>query len=233
MQQADTTKEQLEQLKQEFEEFAYIVSHDLKAPVRAIANLSHWIEEDLGDNISEDVRQNMDLMRNRANRIERMIEALLKYSRVNRQDLDIALTNVNELLKAVQEALGSEKSLVLHVSQSLPTFDTYKTKLYQVFTNLLQNTVSFSPKPVVNVTVEFSKKGTDYEFVVSDDGIGIPEEALDKVFKLFYTVSPKDSVDTVGAGLAITKKIVQFVNGKVEAEQNSPHGTTIRFTWPS
>jgi signal transduction histidine kinase len=226
----DLCEQQLEQLKQDFEEFAYIVSHDLKAPVRAIANLSTWIEEDLGEAIPADARQNMHLLRNRAGRLERMIEALLHYSRVPGYNLETGSADVNELLQSISVQTGQQ--LQLNIPAPLPVLHTYTTKLQTVFEQLLLNAVGFSRQAVVTVTVSSTKEDGFYEFTVADNGPGVPEEALSKIFTLFYTVAPKDSVDTAGAGLAVTKKIIQFVGGTVSAELNNTGGLTIRFTWP-
>ncbi|MCC9167277.1 sensor histidine kinase [Pontibacter harenae] len=225
-------EDELAQLKQDFEEFAYIVSHDLKAPVRAINNLSMWIEEDLGDQIPEDVQQNMQLLRNRAMRMERMIEALLQFSRVNRSELEINKVDTAVLLQEVKAKLPKPDAVALEVLPSLPTFKTYGAKLERVFTHIISNAYTFAQKPVTTIQVAVKEEEGFYRFSFADNAQGMPAEALKKIFKLFYTVAPKDTVDTCGAGLAITKKIVQFVGGKIEAMQNQMGGTTLTFTWP-
>lgn len=222
--------EQLAQLQKEFDEFAYIVSHDLKAPVRAISNLSSWIEEDLGSDLAPDVKQNIDLLRNRTTRMERMIEALLQYSRVTRMELEVVVTDLTRLLQELQDELPAHVQLELPTS--LPVLLTYKAKLRQVLRSLLQNAATFTDKDYPTIVVRVQEQAQQLVFEVEDDGCGIPEEALGSVFNLFYTVSPKDSVDTIGAGLAISKKIVQFAGGTIKAETNAHKGTTVRFTWP-
>jgi light-regulated signal transduction histidine kinase (bacteriophytochrome) len=226
-----TCQEQLDLLKQEYEEFAYIVSHDLKAPLRAICNLSGWISEDLGDNIDPDVAHNIKLLQNRAERMERMINAVLSFSRVNRQELDIKEVDVNALVQEV--AAPFQKSHGLHLTvEPLPTFTTYARKLENVFAKLLQNAVTFneSEKPEVRITV--TEQELFYTFTVSDNGIGISEDAKEKVFKLFYTVQPKDEEEHLGAGLTLVKKIVQFVGGTIQVASSSNQGATFEFTWP-
>ncbi|GAB3817268.1 hypothetical protein GCM10028895_13230 [Pontibacter rugosus] len=197
-------KEQLEQLKKEFDEFAYIVSHDLKAPVRAVTNLSTWIEEDLGDDLAPDIKHNMDLLRSRASRLERMIEGLLTFSRSTRLELEVGLTDVSALLQEVKQSISPH--ITLHVPESICNVLTYKAKLREVLTHVLQNAVAFNDKAQPEIVVTLSEQEHMLLFSISDNGIGIPEEALQKVFTLFYTVAPKDSVDTIGTGLAISKK---------------------------
>ncbi|MDX5422352.1 MAG: HAMP domain-containing histidine kinase [Hymenobacteraceae bacterium] len=225
-------QDQLEQLQQEFEEFAYIVSHDLKAPIRAISNLSSWIEEDLAEGATGDVEHNMQLLRNRTQRLERMIDALLQYSRVTRQHLEVEPTDVNELVKEVMASALTDSNMTLHVPSPLPVLHTYKAKLAQVFGHLLQNSANFCGGQPVEVTVTAQDAGDFYLFRVQDTAGGVPEEALGKIFSLFYTVAPKDAVNTAGAGLAITKKIIQFTGGSITAEPHIPKGLVIRFTWP-
>jgi len=225
-------KQEAEQLRKDFEEFAYIVSHDLKAPVRAISNLSSWIEEDLGEDIPAEVQQNLQLLRGRTSRMERMMEALLLYSRITRQDLQVKPTAVDDLVREVAEKLTEARRLELRLPVPLPLLHTYQHKLRQVFENLLQNTVLFSSQPQVPVTVTATEQTDCFVFTVEDQGPGVPAEALEKIFTLFYTVAPKDKLQTVGAGLAITQKIVRFAGGSIWAENSAAGGLKVQFSWP-
>ncbi len=224
-------KRQLEDLKKEYEEFTYIVSHDFKAPIRSISNLSHWIEEDLGESLTEDVSVNMKLLRNRATRLERMLDSLLAYSRVNTYHNELAEVNMADLI--TEAVTDFKRGINLIIPEQLPVFITYRFKLKQVLTNLISNAITFNTNKDTSITITWSEPNAEfYEFCVSDNGEGVPENALDKIFTLFYTISSKDTLDTIGAGLAISKKIVQFVQGNISAELNKDNGLTIRFTWP-
>src|SRR5687768_14161277 len=117
-------QEQLQALQQEFDEFAYIVSHDLKAPLRAIYNLSGWIQEDLGEGLEPDVAHNITLLRNRAERLERMISALLLYSRIPRHELGLQEVNTTEMVQRLGAAWQETKPFTLHTA-ALPTLYTY------------------------------------------------------------------------------------------------------------
>ncbi len=226
------SNDKTEALRSEFEEFSYIVSHDLKAPIRAISNLSAWIEEDLGEEIPGEVKHNMHLLRSRANRLERMVDSLTQHYRVSTQELDVLPTQVAELAREVVNDLSDPESVVLQLPQPLPQFVTYRQKLRSVLQHIIGNAAQHSGKRITEVVLQAKEHAICYEFSVQDNGAGVPAEALDKIFKMFYTVAPKDTVDTDGAGLALTKKIVQFVGGHITANSNELNGLTVIFTWP-
>lgn len=228
----ESCPEQLEELRKEFSEFVYIVSHDLKAPIRAINNLSDWIEEDLKGMVSEDVLHNLSLLRNRATRLEQMIEALLKYSRINSTNIDLAEANVQELIKTASENVKGKERLTVEVENALPELVTSKDKLLFIFEQLLQNSLTFSDKAETIVYISCTNSLEFYEFVVADNGSGVPEEALEKIFKLFYTIAPKDSVNTTGAGLTIARKVVNLLGCDMWASGNNYGGLSVHFTWP-
>ncbi|QHL86131.1 hypothetical protein GU926_01180 [Nibribacter ruber] len=226
-----TCQEQLNHLREEYEEFAYIVSHDLKAPLRAICNLSAWISEDLGQDIDPEVGHNIQLLQNRAERMERMINAILAFSRVNRLDLELQEVNVRDLVEEAAAPFIKSRGLVVHLDQ-LPTLFTYAKKLETVITKLLENAVHFNQSPTPEVTVSAQEVGDVYKFTVKDNGIGMAQDSLEKIFKLFYTVQPKDEQESLGAGLTIVKKIIQFVGGSIDVDSATGQGTTFQFTWP-
>ncbi|WP_192821170.1 ATP-binding protein [Rufibacter sp. LB8] len=224
-------QEQLRLLRNEYEEFAYIVSHDLKAPLRAISNLSSWIKEDLGTNLDPDISHNINLLQNRSERLEGMINAILMFSRINRQDLEIVEVDATTLVHQMAKPLEEAGSATVQVS-GLPTFTTYAKKLETVLRHLIQNGVQFNEQKPALIEVSASDQGAFYTFTVKDQGLGIPADAHEKIFKMFYTVQPKEKVETLGAGLTIVKKIVTFVGGQVTIFSAPGQGTQISFTWP-
>ncbi|WP_062544869.1 sensor histidine kinase [Rufibacter tibetensis] len=226
-----TCQQQLEELKKEYEEFAYIVSHDLKAPLRAISNLSEWIREDLGENLEPDVKQNITLLQSRTERMERMINGLLVFSRVPRYDLEIKPVNVQELLELVVTNLDKEQNVVVHAS-NLPTLTTYSKKLETVFVHLLQNAITYTQQVTPEIWVEATEQEEHFLFKVKDNGIGIPAEAHEKVFKMFYSIQPKDLQANLGVGLTICRKILQFVGGSIWLESEPGTGSVFTFLWP-
>jgi signal transduction histidine kinase len=227
-------QEELVALKKEFEEFVYIVSHDIKTPMRAISNLTTWIEEDLGANADKDILDNFKLLKNRVERLEKMMNALLELSRVNGSEMELYEVNIPKLVNDCIEMLADKSNVEFHFTYNLKNENTVTLgkKLQKVFFNLLDNAVRFHDKDKKNVFVEIIENETDYEIKVSDDGPGIPEEVKDKIFSIFYTVNSKDIVDSTGAGLAITSKIIKLAGGTLQYTPVVTNGSVFKFNWP-
>ncbi|WP_205503266.1 sensor histidine kinase [Rufibacter psychrotolerans] len=224
-------QQQLEALRKEYEEFVYIVSHDLKAPLRAISNLSGWIKEDAGSQLDEETQHNLELLQNRAERMERMLNGLLLFSRATRQDLDVREVNVHDLVQDLALPYQQERGLRLHL-HNLPVFTTYAKKLETVLHHLLQNAVKFNEQEQPEVWLEAREQEESYLFTVRDNGVGIPPDAQEKVFKIFFSVQSRDQQENVGVGLSIIRKIIQFVGGTLHLHSEVGQGATFSFTWP-
>lgn len=225
-----TLKEELNAKTEELETFIYIVSHDVKAPLRAINNLVDWIEEDL-NGAGEDVKENFTLLKNRVKRIESMMNALTELSRVRRMELDIAETNVTNLIQDILDIIPEKKNIQIEIGQ-MPVFRTMHRKLYKVLFALIENAIFFHDKPNGKVIAYCQDQGDMYTFGIKDNGPGIPEELISKVFTVFYTVNPKDIVETTGVGLTLAKKIVEFVGGEIKLYSRQNEGCEVIFTWP-
>ncbi|WP_207431178.1 sensor histidine kinase [Sabulibacter ruber] len=229
--QEQTCQEQLEALKKEYEEFVYIVSHDLKAPLRAISNLSGWIKEDVGDNLDPDIQHNIHLLQNRAERMERMINGLLQFSRVSRYDLEVREVNVQDLIQELTAPLEQSNGLEVR-TQNLPVLTTYPKKLEAVFYQLLQNAVKFNNEEKPQVWIEAQELESTFRFTVKDNGVGISPDAHEKIFRIFYSVKSKDQQEDVGVGLSLVRRIIQFVGGEISVDSEVGQGSTFTFTWP-
>ena len=221
----------LERRNQELDQFAYVASHDLKAPLRAIANLSQWIEEDIGDQLNEENKHQMQLLRGRVHRLEALIEGLLQYSRVGRVATETDSVDVNLLLAEVINSITPSEFTVT-VEAGMPTLLTQRLPLLQVFSNLLSNAIKHHHRPDGKVSISATQQGKFYEFVVTDDGPGIAPQYHEKVFGIFQTLEARDKVENTGVGLAIVKKIVESQGGLIYLESELGQGATFRFTWP-
>ncbi|MRG90444.1 GAF domain-containing protein [Polyangium spumosum] len=222
----------LAETNRELDQFAYITSHDLKAPLRAIGSLAEWIEEDLGPAMTDDAREKMSLLRGRVCRMEGLIQGLLDFSRAGRSKASRERVDVGRLLTEVVEMLAPRPPAAVILGEGLPTFDAERLALEQVFTNLIGNALKHAGRPDVEVRVGARDLGDTWEFFVRDDGPGIAPEFHERVWGIFQTLEARDKVESTGIGLAIVKKIVEGRGGHVRIESALGEGACLFFTWP-
>ncbi|MEP0752311.1 PAS domain S-box protein [Trichocoleus sp. Lan] len=220
----------LERSNRDLDQFAYIASHDLKAPLRAIATLSEWIEEDLADKLTEDSREHLNLLRGRVHRMEALINGILQYSRAGRVQQQIEAVNVSSLLSEVIELLDPPPEVAI-VVESMPTLQTERVPLQQVFMNLIGNAIKYAKRSDVCIQVTVRELPKYYEFSVADNGQGIEPEYHQKIWGIFQRLEARDKVEGTGIGLSVVKKIVESRGGRVWVESAAGAGATFRFTW--
>ncbi|HEY9645173.1 MAG TPA: ATP-binding protein [Chroococcidiopsis sp.] len=226
------TNATLEERNRELDQFAYVASHDLKAPLRAIANLSEWLEEDLMDRLPDTSKYQMQLLRGRVHRLEALINGLLEYSRVGRIQTPTELVNVEMLLVEVIDSLNPPPSCTIKIAPDMPTLHTQRLPLRQVFANLISNAIQHGNRPDIHIWIRVSDRPSDYEFTVTDNGQGIAPDYHHKIFVIFQTLEARDTKESTGIGLAIVKKIVEGAGGTITLDSQLNQGATFRFTWP-
>lgn len=224
------TNTALEKRNQELDQFAYVTSHDLKAPLRAIANLSQWLEEDLSEKLTPETQHQMHLLRGRVQRMEALIDGILQYSRAGRVEA-VKPVAVEQLLGEVIDSLAPPPEFTIQVEPGMPTLVTERLLLEQVFANLISNAVKHHHFTQGKITLSAQDHPEFWEFAVADDGPGIPPQYHEKVFAIFQTLEARDTVESTGIGLAIVKKIVESKGGTIRLESQA-EGTTFYFTWP-
>jgi PAS domain S-box-containing protein len=222
----------LEERNRELDQFAYITSHDLKAPLRGIANLSQWIEEDLGESATDDIRKQLELLRGRVHRMEGLIDGILQYSRVGRVKGVVETFDVGALLRDVIDLIAPPDGFQIEIAPNMPTLRAERLRLQQVFQNLIGNAIKHHNRSEGRVCIGVSDAGPMYQFTVADDGPGIAPQYHQKIFVVFQTLAARDKVEGTGIGLSLVKKIIESNGGKISVESAEGAGTTFRFTWP-
>jgi signal transduction histidine kinase/CheY-like chemotaxis protein len=222
----------LEKRNQELDEFACIASHDLQAPLRGIANLTDWLAKDLGDQLPVENQQQIDLIQSRILQMSTLINGLLQYARVGRQQVDAMMINVGKIVAEVVETIDPPPEFRIKFAENLPTLRTQVLLLKQVFANLIGNAIKYHDRP--NGTVEILATERDYfwQFTVVDDGPGIALEHHKKIFGIFQTLTVRSDNKSSGVGLAIVQKIVESQGGVVWVDSDLGRGCAFSFTWP-
>jgi len=225
--------DELKRSNEELNNFAYVASHDLKSPLRGIDQLATWIEEDMGIHLVPEMQDHLRLMRSRVKRMERLLDDLLAYARAGRAGDELVTVNTRELVENIFDLSATNRPIKLQVAESMPVLCTPKSPLDLVFRNLIVNAIKHHDKPEGTIEVSARPIADGFEFTVKDDGPGIPPEHQQRVFGMFQTLKPRDEVEGSEIGLALVKKTVESIGGRVTLESDGKNGCTFRFTWPS
>jgi signal transduction histidine kinase len=215
----------------ELEQFAFAASHDLKSPLRAIANLADWIEEDLEGATKPSLVEHMGLMRQRIKRMGSLLDSLLEYSRVGRQNLKMVEVDLGRMAKDVVETLSQRAGIRVILAADFPIFMAAEVPLRQVLSNLVSNAIKHH-KSEGYVKISAQDKGENVVIEVEDDGPGIDERYHERIFELFQTLKPKDEVEGSGIGLALVKRTLALHGGSISLKSAPGQGSVFRVTWP-
>ncbi len=222
----------LKRKNEELDQFAHIVSHDLKAPLRGIDNVVTWIEEDHASELSPKLKEYIQHIRSRLIRAENLIKGILSYSRISRETPVRENVDLNLLMEEIRESVNARPGLQVIIQKNLPRIITERVPLQQVLSNLIGNAIKYHHKMNGMVKVSFADKKTHYHFAVEDDGPGISKSYHDKIFGIFQTLQERDSFESTGIGLAIVKKILDDRNQNIELNSEPGKGSLFSFTWP-
>ena len=231
----ELVKERTAQLKfsnEELKDFAQIVSHDLKAPLRAISQLSHWISEDYSDKIDSEGKEHLAMLVSRAKRMDDLIEGILQYSKASKAKEKESIINLNELVQDVIISLAPPKNITITIENKLPKILGDATRFSQLFQNLINNAIKFIDKPIGIINIGCEIENELWKFHVSDNGPGIEEKYYDRIFQIFQRLESRDNQEGTGVGLSLVKKILQIYGGKIWIKSTVGEGTTFYFTLP-
>lgn len=217
----------------DLDQFAYVASHDLKAPLRGIANLAQWIQDDMGRQLAGESAEHLALLQGRVQRMEALIDGILAYSRAGRSARAPEPVSTGELVTEAIELIAPPAGVTVRIADNMPTVMAERIPLQQVFMNLIANAVRYSSKGASHPEVEVGWRDTGeaYEFSVRDNGPGIKPEFHQRIWGIFQTLSSRDKTEGTGVGLAVVQKIVESRGGEVSLESEPGRGATFRFTW--
>lgn len=217
----------------ELDQFAYVASHDLRSPLRAIDHLASWISEDATHLLPEPSQEHLAKLRGRIKRMDTLLNDLLAYSRAGRHHHPIELVEAKVLVDNVIDLLAPPQGFVVTVDEPLPALMTERVPLETVFRNLLSNAIKHHHHPDEGrVTISAQDQGHFVEFSVADNGLGIDAAFHERVFEIFQTLHPRDQVEGSGVGLSLVRRLVESHGGRVWVESSRGRGATFRFTWP-
>jgi len=224
--------EELARSNRDLEDFAYVASHDLKAPLRSISALVAWVMEDLEGQVSEETEKHLALIDSRTKRLERLLDDLLAFSRAGRPESRTKIVHIEDLVRAAAETAGIPETFTVALDVPVAPLLTAPAPLELILRNLISNAVKHHDEESGNIRVSAVDAGEYLEFSVADDGTGIEERFQEKIFQLFQTLKPRDRVEGSGMGLALVRRLVEWQGGQVRVEsEKDKRGTTFVFTW--
>ncbi|TMM56654.1 PAS domain S-box protein [Maribacter algarum] len=218
----------LEKSNDGLKEYAHIVSHDLKSPLRSISALSSWLLEDYHDKLDENGKFNLQQIQEKIEGMDRLIDGILKYSSITDATLDNSLVDLNEVINEIREIIYVPDHVNIVMMNQLPKIKVDKTKIQQLFQNLLSNAVVNIERQEGLVEISSIENNSHWEFSIKDNGVGIPKEYHEKIFKIFQSIGHDER--STGIGLSIVKKIIDLYQGQIWLESEVGQGTTFHFT---
>jgi light-regulated signal transduction histidine kinase (bacteriophytochrome) len=224
----------LQRSNQELDDFAYIASHDLKEPLRGLSHNARFLMEDFGDQISEAAQRRLARMTYLCQRMERLVDDLLYFSRLGRQDLAVKPTDLNAIIHDIEtmmETTMQEAGARILIPERLPVIICDQPRVAELFRNLITNAVKYNDKPEKHVIVGHARQAEGDVFFVRDNGIGIMPRYHQEVFRIFRRLNDEDdAVKGTGVGLTFVKKIVERHGGRIWIDSEPGRGSTFYFT---
>ncbi len=223
---------ELEKTNYELDQFAYVASHDLRAPLRGITNLAGWIEEDLGTTAPKKIREYIVLLKSRVARMDKLIVGLMELARIGRARQRPERVELTELLHETIDLLSPPATARILIIGAMPTLIAERVAMQQVLLNLIGNSIVHSRRKDVVVRITSIERADEIEIAISDNGVGIAPEHHERVWEIFQTLHDRDTIETTGMGLTMVKKQVEAHGGRAWIDPQVREGATLHFTWP-
>lgn len=216
----------------ELESFAYVVSHDLKAPLRGIGHLAQWLSQDYAAVLDPKGQEMLAMLSGRVKRLDALIDGVLQYSRIGRMHETAVPIDLQALIQEIIDLLAPPDTITIDIVTAFPTIVAEKPRLIQVFQNLLSNAIKFMDKSDGRIWLSCEERGEAWVFHVADNGPGIEPQYHERIFHIFQTLAPRDTYESTGIGLALVKKIVEYYGGTIWVESAPEQGSVFSFTLP-
>lgn len=226
----DVLLNNLEEKNTELNNYAHIVSHDLKSPLRSIDTLINWILEEKTNNITEESQYHFNLILDNLSKMESLINGILNYSSIVESQMADYEIETFDMVNEIVKMMLISKDIKVTISEKLPVIKADKYRIQQVFRNLIQNAVTSLEGKAGSIEIGIDSINNGWQFYVKDSGKGIEEKYFCKIFEIFQSID-ENSNDS-GIGLSIVKKVVHFYGGKIWLESDLAKGTTFYFTFP-
>ncbi|MEM6719874.1 MAG: ATP-binding protein [Bacteroidota bacterium] len=227
-QQRDKLLANLERQNQELNNYTHLVSHDLKSPLQSIDALSSWLKDDYENLLDENGKETIRLIRNNVEKMDRLVNGILKYSTIGTISHNFYKVNLNQTVQKIIDFMDIPEHFTVSIPQDLPIVTADNFRMEELFRNLLRNAIKFNDKPQGEITIGYADKGEFWEFYVKDNGKGIEAKYFDKVFEAFQKL--ENHYKSTGIGLSIVKKIIELYHGEIWIESTPNLGTTFYFT---
>ena len=212
---------------QELSDYAHMVSHDLKSPLRSIDTLTAWLKEDYGDAFDKNGEKKLNLIRTNVEKMDTLINGILEYSTIGKNQIEVYDVDLNNLIHNILTIIQVPKHITISKT-NLPIIQGDKYRLQQLFQNLIGNAIAYNDKEKGTISIGADDKGAFWEFYIKDNGKGIEDVYFDKIFKTFEKL--ENNGNSTGIGLSIVKKIVDLYGGKIWLTSKLNEGTTFYFT---
>ncbi len=220
----------LEKQNQSLNEYAHMVSHDLKAPLRSIDTLINWLIQDNKQNINSGMQETLDMILVNVEKMDSLIKGILDYSAIEKNEIDLRKVDLNEVLDEILRTVFIPSNFELKIQSNFPSIEGNHYKFKQLFQNLISNAIKYNDKKEAFIEVGFEIKENEYEFFVKDNGKGIEPAYHEKIFNIFTKL--ENNNNSSGIGLSIVKKIIAFYNGRIWLESYPNVGTCFYFVIP-
>ena len=219
----------LQEQNNELNDYAHIISHDLKSPIRNIEALIAWLREDYHEILESKGRETIDLIRTNLEKMDDLIEGVLKYSTIDKKSQAHQKVDLSLLIPEIIQMMNVPENCTINVQKDMPEVVGDRFQLHQIFQNLIENSIKYNDKPECSITIGWIPQKDGHELYVKDNGPGIEPQFHDKIFQMFQRLDHQ--IDSTGIGLSLVKKIITRYGGKIWVESSPGDGTTFHFTF--